>query len=211
MIWDDPKEAQKLKDNISKTQNDISKQTGKDLGKLIKGGLDKKSLAKLAGNIQEGIDRHKNLEQAKSDIDLLGSDQSNTYVLSSISGGQHKVIQGSDTKIYIQTSSESLSIHEISHVRQSLNAGGLKFSSNGELLNAGIGVRGVAKMEVEAYQIQYSLDKSFPGKTTKGLQGIDVHSVGNIQDNGKLVYPVINQYSKDLIKFQKKNIRYPIT
>ena len=50
-------------------------------------------------------------------------------------------------------------------------------------------------MEIEAYQMQYSFDKSFPGSTGgKGLQGIDFHSVGNIRNGGTLVYPIIVQY-----------------
>ncbi|EGJ99791.1 MULTISPECIES: DUF6443 domain-containing protein [Dysgonomonas] len=209
MIWDDPKEAQKLKDNISKVQNSISKRVGEDLAKIFKGGLDKKSITKLAGNIQEGLDRFKNLDQAKNDIDLLGNDQNNTYALSSISGGQHKVRLGSDNKVYIETSSDGLSIHEVTHVRQSLDTGGLQFSPNGELLNAGIKSPASSRyarmsgMEVEAYQMQYSYDKSYPGKTNNGLQGIDVHSVGDIRDNGKLVYPFAKEYSNFLKKQQK--------
>ena len=81
------------------------------------------------------IHRISNLNISKADIDVLGADQNNVYALSPISGGEHKVRQGSDGKVYIETSSEALSIHEITHVRQSLDAGGLKFSTNGELLN----------------------------------------------------------------------------
>ncbi len=205
MIWDDPEEAEKLKKDIDKKITSLNKNIAKNQVKLDKGGLSEKQIAKLESKISEANDRISNLTTSKGDIDNLGADKNNIYDLSNISGGQHKVRQGSDGKVYIETSSNALSIHEISHVRQSLDAGGLKFSSNGELLNAGKGVRGISAMEVEAYKIQYSFDKSFPGSTGgKGLQGIDVHSVGNIRDGGKFVYPVINQYSRDLIKFQKE-------
>ena len=205
MIWDDPKEAEILKKNIDTKITSLNKDIARDQAKLDKGGLSEKQIAKLEGKISKANDRISNLTTSKGDIDKLGADKNNIYALSNISGGQHNVRQGSDGKVYIETSSNALSIHEITHVRQSLDAGGLKFSSNGRLLNAGKGARGVSAMEVEAYKMQYSLDESFPGSTGgKGLQGIDVHSVGNIRDGGKLVYPVINQYSRDLIKFQKE-------
>lgn len=54
----------------------------------------------------------------------------------------------------------------------------------------------ISDMEVEAYQMQYSYDRSFPGRT-KNLQGIDIHSVGNIE-NGN-IYPAIRAYS-DFLK-----------
>lgn len=141
---------------------------------------------------------------------MLGVDP-NVYVLKSVSGGEHKVRQGQDGKILIETSSDALSIHEITHIRQSLNAGGLKFSTNGELLNAGVSIRSISNMEIEAYKMQYSYDKSFPGNLDgRGLQGIDVYSVGSIMNEGKYVYPYIYQYSINLNKFfkqQKKLIK----
>jgi hypothetical protein len=143
------------------------------------------------------------LNTSKTDIDVLGADQNNVYTLSQTNGGEHHVRKSSDGKIYIETSSDALSIHEITHVRQSLEAGGLKFSKNGELLNA-IGnvkvgseswYKAITDNEVEAYQMQYSYDLSFPGNLGgKGLQGINVHSVGNIRN------PATNTYIYDPIK-----------
>lgn len=53
-----------------------------------------------------------------------------------------------------------------------LDAGGLEFSTNGELPNAGVGIRGVSNMEIEAYKMQYSYDSSFPGRLgRRGLHG----------------------------------------
>ena len=135
----------------------------------------------------------------------MGGDQKHIYALSPISGGEHRVRQGSDGKVYIETSSDAMSIHEITHIRQSLNAGGLKFSANGELLNSGVGLKSISGMEIEAYKMQYSYDGTFPGNLGgRGLQGIDVHSVGGIMNDGKPVYPAINQYSIDLNKFSKQ-------
>ena len=81
----------------------------------------------------------------------------------------------------------------------------LKFSTNGELLNSGVGLKSISGMEIEAYKMQYSYDGTFPGNLGgRGLQGIDVHSVGGIMNDGKPVYPAINQYSIDLNKFSKQ-------
>lgn len=52
----------------------------------------------------------------------------------------------------------------------------------------------VSNMEIEAYKMQYSYDKSFPG-TVSSLKDIDVHSVGGIMHDGKHVYPLIYKYS----------------
>ena len=150
MIWEDPQEAERLKKNIDNRITSLNKDIVRNQDKLDKGGLSEKQIGKLESRISEANNRISNLNTSKADIDLLGADQSNVYALSSISGGKHKVRQGSDGKVYIETSSDALSIHEVTHVRQSLDAGGLRFSTNGELLNAGVGIRSVSNMEIEA-------------------------------------------------------------
>ena len=114
-------------------------------------------------------------------------------------GGIHQVWKGEDGKVYIDTSSEAMSIHEITHVKQSLESGGLEFSEGGKLLNAGSRLspkdgryREISKMEVDAYKMQYSFDRSFPGYA-RSLNDINVHSVGNI-GNG-MIYEEIRDYS----------------
>ena len=101
---------------------------------------------------------------------------------------------------------EAMSIHEITHVKQSLESGGLEFSEGGKLLNAGSKLspkdgryREISKMEVDAYRMQYSFDCSFPGRAGS-LNDINVHSVGNIYnvEAGKYVYPYILKYSQSL-------------
>ena len=116
-------------------------------------------------------------------------------------GGIHQVWKGEDGKVYIDTSSDAMSIHEITHVKQSLESGGLEFSGEGKLLNAGIrapmGDRyaAISQMEVDAYRMQYSFDRSFPGYA-RSLNDINVHSVGNI-GNG-MIYEEIRIYSEYL-------------
>ena len=117
-------------------------------------------------------------------------------------GGIHQVWKGEDGKVYIDTSSDAMSIHEITHVKQSLESGGLEFSEGGKLLNAGSRLsprKGryevISQMEVDAYRMQYSFDRSFPGYA-RSLNDINVHSVGNI-GNG-MIYEEIRDYSEYL-------------
>lgn len=210
MIWDNPKDADKLKNNIDKKISSLNNDISKNQEKLDKGGLSDKQIAKIEGQISETKLRISNLNKSKADIDRLGDDKNNIYALSKISGGEHKVRQGSDGKVYIETFSDAYSIHEITHVRQSLNAGGLEFSAGGELLNSAKGTGksyfdNLSEMEIEAYKMQYSYDRSFPGNTGgRELYGIDVHSVGNLRnDKGKVIYDKIYEYS-DFIRKQQK-------
>jgi hypothetical protein len=87
-----------------------------------------------------------------------------------------------------------------------LDAGGLKFSSNGELLNPTGSIKPnteewykiISGNEIEAYKMQYSYDSSFPGNTGgNGLKGINIHSVGNIWNPSTrtYVYNPIKNYS----------------
>ena len=121
-------------------------------------------------------------------------------------GGIHQVWKGEDGKVYIDTSSDAMSIHEITHVKQSLESGGLEFSGEGKLLNAGSKLspregryEKISENEVDAYKMQYSFDCSFPGRA-KSLNDINAHSVGNIYnvEAGKYVYPYILKYSQSL-------------
>ena len=204
MIWEDPKDAEKLKTRIDKRIERINQDNTKLQAKIDRGGLSDKKLARLEGRISEGRDRIANLHKSKADIDLLGADQEHVYALSQISGGIHTVRSGEGNKVYIETSSDALSIHEITHVRQSLEAGGLRFM-DGKLLNVGTSERSIAKMEIEAYQMQYSYDKSFPGAVSS-LKDINIQSVGNIKnDKGDFVYPGINRLHMNALKQQKLN------
>ena len=201
MIWDDVKEAERLKRMIDKRISSLNNDINKYQSKIESGGLSEKKLSKLTDKLSEAHARVANLEQSKQDIDLLGNDPDNTYAFNQTEGGIHRVWQGDDGKVYIDTSSDALSIHEITHVRQSLTNGGLSFY-NGNLENIGSNMpngenrfKTISAMEVEAYRMQYSYDLSFPGYT-RNLQGINVHSVGNI-GNGA-IYKEIHAYSEFL-------------
>ena len=209
MKWEDPKEAEKLKNQINTKIESIKKDISNYQKKLMQEGLSTRKVEKINEQINEAESRIFNLNKSKSDIDLLGQDENNTYVLTRIDGGRHTVRQGNNEKVYIETSSDALSIHEITHVRQSLTSGGLRFGRGGELLNAGKSLAAIANMEIEAYRMQYSFDTTFPGNTYgKGLNGIDLQSVGNIMDDQhQIVYPIIYDYAVSVIKANEKSLK----
>ena len=206
MEWVNPKDASRLKELIGKRIASLKKSIDKYQKRIDGGRLGKWRLARNQRKLSEAEGRVKNLKQSQEDIKLLGDDPNNKYAFNQVDGGMHRVWKGDDGVVYIDTSSDALSIHEITHIRQSLENGGLEFSEeDGYLLNVGNKYAQTdikryevsSRMEVEAYQKQYSYDKSFPGSTHgKGLQGIDVHSVGEI-GNGN-IYEYIKAYSKYL-------------
>ena len=69
-------------------------------------------------------------------IGIMGADQEHTYAFESTDANQpHMVRQGEDGTVYVQASSDSMALHEITHVGQSLEHGGLVFVGD-ELRNA---------------------------------------------------------------------------
>ena len=204
MEWEDVEEAEHLKRRVEKKMQSLKQENAKKQSKLDEGGLSDKKVNRLKAQIAENQERISYLQTSLNDIDVLSNDKNNVYAFSKTDGGEHHVKKADDGRVLIETSSDALSLHEISHVRQSLTNGGLRFSKGGELYNAGISapMRNragmISNMEIEAYRIQYSYDTSFPGRTNN-LQGINVHSVGRIVDNnGQYVYPNIYSYSRFL-------------
>ena len=204
MEWEDVEEAEHLKRKVEKKMQSLKQENAKKQSKLDEGGLSDKKVNRLKAQIAENQERISYLQTSLNDIDVLSNDKNNVYAFSKTDGGEHHVKKADDGRVLIETSSDALSLHEISHVRQSLTNGGLRFSKGGELYNAGISapMRNragmISNMEIEAYRIQYSYDTSFPGRTNN-LQGINVHSVGRIVDNnGQYVYPSIYSYSRFL-------------
>ncbi len=160
-----------------------------------------RKIKKLTTKNDEFYARILYLSQSINDIDLLENDE-NIYSFNTISGGEHYVRKVGDI-IYIETSSDALSIHEITHIRQALSVGFMEFDPMNRLKNPGTKMKGtaannIANVEIEAYRAQYSYDTSFPGITTN-LQGIDVHSVGNIVNEiGQILYPLIHALSEQI-------------
>ena len=208
--WEDPDQAEKLKakiDNkITSIQNSILAQKARLESKCAKG----KDFSKQERKIADFESRISKLNQSKYDIDLLSHD-SQIYKLTPVTGeGAHKVRREKNGTISIETSEEALSIHEITHVRQALEAGGLEFSDSGFLKNPGTRAKSseryfaISEAEIEAYKMQYSYRPESLPISVANISIIDVHYVGSIKDpNGGYGYPMIKDYS-DFLKSQQK-------
>ena len=202
MVWEDPKEAEELKKNIDKRISQLEKSNKKIESKMASGKLSKRKLEKLSDRQQENNAMISNLKQSVNDIDKLGADAENTYAFRQIDGGAHHVVK-EDGVVYIETSSDAFSIHEITHIRQSLNNGGLQFDKSNRLKNIGNNFSGEKKYEilttaeVEAYKQQYSYQpSSYVGRATS-LNDVNAASVGGIiNDRGNFVYDYINVWLK---------------
>ena len=207
MKWEKPKEAEALKAKIDNKVASLRTQISKDKERLANGNLKEKQINKINDRINEAQMRIDNLENSREDIDFLGNEEETTFAFLKTEGGRHSVKRSSSGKILIETSSDALSIHEITHIIQSWQAGGLEFNSEGNLLNAGINAptrdryQAISNMEIEAYKRQYSFDLSFPESGIRRLNDINIHSVGRIRDSsGEPVYPLI----KELSDFRQK-------
>ena len=200
--WEDPAQAEKLKAKIDNKITSIQKSILAQKARLESNQAKGKDISKQERKIADFESRISNLNQSKSDIDLLGHD-SQKYKLTQVSGeGAHKVRLENNGTISIETSEDALSIHEITHVRQALDAGGLEFSDSGCLKNPGTRAKGsqryiaISEAEIEAYKMQYSYRPESLPISVDNISIINVHYVGSIKDpNGGYGYPMIKDYS----------------
>lgn len=137
MIWEDPRQGEKLTRSLNSRIEKIKKSNMEIQAKIDKGGLSDKKLANLEGRLGENSQKMELLNQSLADVDAIGN-TSETYKLTgaSASDGTHGVIKGADGVIRIEGSDTGLHIHEIRHVGQSMESGGVKFNKDGRLLNA---------------------------------------------------------------------------
>jgi RHS repeat-associated protein len=197
MIWEDPKQAEKLNTAITNRIERIDKNSEKIQAKIDQGGLSDKKLARLEGRLSENSQKTELLNQSLSDIEAIGN-AAETYRLTgpSANDGTHGVVKGSDEVINIEGSNTGLHIHEIRHVGQSIEAGGVMFNKDGRLLNAATTLRQARQFEVEAYQVQYSYDGSYPAGASS-LKDINEKSLMQIKlQNGGKVYKDLEDKKK---------------
>lgn len=197
MQWEDPKDAEKLNKSVNKRIESVGKDSAKIQAQIDKGGLSDKKLAKLEGKLADNTQKVGLLNQSLADIKSIG-DAKETYTLSgpSQSDGTHGVVKTQSGVINIEGSNTGLHLHEIRHIGQSIDAGGVKFNSSGQLLNSAKTYEGGIQNEVNAYQIQYSFDGSYPAGASS-LNDINSTTLFNIKgENGEPIY-------KGLIKPKK--------
>ncbi|MDL2231896.1 hypothetical protein LJB85_04100 [Porphyromonadaceae bacterium OttesenSCG-928-L07] len=189
MIWEDPKQAERLNKSLENRIESIVKSSEKIQSQIDKGGLSDKRLAKFENKLAENSQQVELLNQSIADVKAI-ENATEIYKLTgpSASDGTHGVIRGIDGVIKIEGSNTGLHIHEIRHVGQSIEAGGVRFNKDGKLLNAATTLRGARKNEVNAYKTQYSFDGTYPAGA-RSLKDINETTLMNIKtSDGRIVY-----------------------
>ncbi|MXV37649.1 hypothetical protein GO491_02985 [Flavobacteriaceae bacterium Ap0902] len=197
MIWEDPKDAERLNKSINKRIENIENKSAKIQAKIDKGGLSDKKLTRLEGKLAENSQKTELLSQSLADVEAIGN-ATETFKLGrpSATDGTHGVVKGDDGVITIEGSNTGLHIHEVRHVGQSLEAGGVKFNKDGKLLNAATTLEGARNNEVNAYQTQYSYDGSYPVGASS-LKDINGKSLMKIKTaDGRVVYEKLKDKKK---------------
>ena len=194
LIWEDPKEAEKLKKSVQKVIDGLAKRKTKLEAKIAKREAEGKSTKNQTNAIGRIDARTGQLETTKDNIDALGADQDHVFRLASGDNqgdGKHGVTQGSDGVINIYGTNSALHVHEIRHVALSLDSeNGLEFNSNNSLRPTTPSGR---LDEIEGYKAQYGYSGRGPG-AAESDDGI-VENIANLKDGrDNYVYPAIRQY-----------------
>ena len=205
LIWED-----KAKSKIEHIQNELSKKIkyyeNNVIDKIIyllQSDISDKKRERKEKELEDDLTNLQYLLNSYNDINLLANDKDNIYGLTKTDeNGAHYVYKEGNV-VFIEYSSDALIVHEVGHIRQSLEHGGLEFAPSGKLLNSGRkNSRDFSNNEVEAYRLQYAFDKkSFPGVGVSNILDINYDTVGTLLDpEGNLRYPKIYYYSLMLKK-----------
>ena len=143
--------------------------------------------------INENKEKITLLENSMKTIGVMGEDQEYIFAFEpSDHNKPHMVRRGEDGTVYVQASSDSTALHEITHVGQSLEMGELVFVGNA-LRNASTELGGAAKNETVAYRTQYAMDPSnmpIPIISIKLINNRYLQHIKNPQ-TGKPLYPYL--------------------
>jgi RHS repeat-associated protein len=197
MIWDDEQAADDLKKKAFEKIISLTNRIGDKNKEMADKNTSEDRKTDLNEEITGMMDRINELGNSINQIDQLGGDQDNTYVLNDGTTKDSPLVgdvtKADDGKVSIYAPSEGLAFHEIRHISQSLNSGGLKFI-NGNLQNAGTDDHTRGNMEIEAYQSQFSFTgKKIGGKIIYSPKAITYELIGSYRDKtGNLLYPFMN-------------------
>ncbi|MBC7566904.1 MAG: hypothetical protein H7223_08040 [Pedobacter sp.] len=189
MIWEDPKYGERLNKRVNSRITSIGNDNAKIQSQIDKGGLSEKKHGKLQDRLADNNSKVGLLNQALGDIKAIG-EAKETFALAgpSQSDGTHGVVKDSKGVIQIEGSSTGLHLHEMRHIGQSLQAGGLKFSNNGNLLNSATTKAGARNNEVNSYRVGYAYDGNYP-VGAQSLKDINQTTLMNIKlPDGTPVY-----------------------
>ena len=191
--WENEIQISILKNSVENKLNDNNIKIRRLLNKLDTKNLSEKRIQVIRDEIDCLFNESNYLQNSLIDIDLIAND-SRMFRLKYITGNEHHVTLEQGI-INIETSSDAISLHEITHVGQGICFGKLEFNENGLLKNPGNTLEKQAAFEVEAYRVQFSMDGSFPGSVSS-LNDINIQSVGDIKrEDNTFVYPSIKKYS----------------
>jgi RHS repeat-associated protein len=185
--WGNPKDEERTIQSVNSRIKTLNKSNSELQTKISKGDLSEKKLAKLSAQLIENNKMIGNMKQSLTDIQTIANAKEEFYLTNpSNNDGTHGVIKiignNGKEKINIEGSDTALYLHEIRHVGQSYEAGGMKFNKNNQLLNAARlsnGMTDKAKAranEIEAYRIEYSYDN-------KGSMPIPAGSLDDINED----------------------------
>ena len=177
----------------------------KELEKLISRKTQR--IEELAGKIQSAENDRRNkyrerqiselkeeipyLQQALVSLDALAKDLKHEYAFDFTMNEENYVKKGKDGVLYIIANDCELKMHEITHIHQSIKAKKFQYDENGKLYNAGNKAQEWTINEIEAYQVQYSINSgNVPAPLRgKGVKNIDAQAISQIRDkNGNRVY-----------------------
>jgi RHS repeat-associated protein len=204
MIWDESslEEVKRLKENLDNRITELNSKMESYQNMIKSGALNSADIEIYTKEISAFKDMVSNLETSIKDISRLGDDQKHTYSLNSNENTKEGyVLKGIDGKINIVGDGMGLTVHEITHVRQSLDAGKFNFNpKNNKLQYTAPSVEVQAEAEVEAYQKQFSVKRTDLGSglNLRSPNEITPQIIGNKRRaNGTLVYPdIYNKYVK---------------
>jgi len=204
MIWDDEslEEANELKVNLGNKRDELNAKSVNHQKMIESGTLTDDEVKAYTNEISAFKAMASNLDQSIKDIDKLGDDDQHTYTLNSNKDTKEGYVsKETDGKISITGNDESLTVHEITHVRQSLDAGKLRFDKvTNKLQYTSQRAEIQTKEEVEAYQKQFSVHRSDlnTGLNLRSPNEITPKMVGNMKRaNGTFMYPAIHRFVID--------------
>ncbi|MDE6480874.1 MAG: hypothetical protein K2L45_11475 [Muribaculaceae bacterium] len=193
MIWENPEDAERLLNNVKDRIQNLQDQISGLNADLDNKDLTDKEKKITRSMIKENKEKITLLENSMTTIVDMGNDQEHIYAFESTDGSQPNMVrQGEDGTIFVQASSDSMALHEITHVGQSLKNDGLIFV-DGKLRNASTELGGAAKNEVVAYRTQFAMDPRdmpIPVISIKMINNKYLQHIQNPQ-TGKPLYPYL--------------------
>ena len=158
MTWAKPEDVERLLANVNDRIQSLQNQVSVLEASLENTDLSDKEKSLNTLMIKENQEKISLLENSIVTIGAMEADQEHVYSFEPTDGNQpHMVRLGEDGTVYVQASSDSMALHEITHVGQSLEQGELLFVGDA-LRNASTKLGEAAKNEVVAYRTQYAMN-----------------------------------------------------